>query len=115
MLGVKHHLLIRPLCRQLGVSIGRIEVGRLWGLIRLLRSLLRMILVERRVKWRRGYVWCPAALRLLLDGVCISRLLLCRQQHLLLLLMMQELLLLLLLLLRRRLRMRPLGLPVVGR
>ena len=67
VLGIEHHLLIGPLCSKL--CIGRIKVGRLWVLIRLLWLLLLVILIKGGIERRRRYVGSPAALRLLLDRV----------------------------------------------
>jgi len=97
LLGIEHHLLVRPLCSQLGVGVGGVKVG-LWLLLLRIRLLLLwwwlllVILVKRRIKGRGGDVGSPAALGLLLHRVGIRRMLL--QEHLLLL--MEELLLLLL-------------------
>lgn len=110
LLGIEHHLLVGPLCSELGVGVGGVKVGLwLWRLllllgwwrllllllIHLLLRLLLVILVKRGIKGRGGDVGRPAALGLLLHGVRIRRVLL--KEHLLLL--VEELLLLLVVLL----------------
>ena len=106
LLGIEHHLLVGPLCSELGIGVGGVKVGLwLWRLlllgwwrlllIHLLLRLLLVILVKRGIKGRGGDVGRPAALGLLLHGVRIRRVLL--KEHLLLL--VEELLLLLVVLL----------------
>jgi len=108
LLGIEHHLLVGPLCSELGVGVGGVKVGLwLWRLlllgwlllllllIHLLLRWLLVILVKRGIKGRGGDVGRPAALGLLLHGVRIRRVLL--KEHLLLL--VEELLLLLVVLL----------------